>query len=76
MLEFEKQNEEEYEVTVNGENAGNLIFDQDQDAWVFDWGEDGTTYESDLEDSKRELKDDFEEGKDNDDFTHFGNYEY
>lgn len=76
MLKFEKQNEKEYEVTVNGENAGSLIFDQDQDAWVFDWGEEGVTYESSLEDTMEELRDEFEEGEDNENFTRFGNYQY
>lgn len=76
MLEFEKQNEKEYEVTVNGDNAGSLIFDQDQDAWVFDWGEEGVTYESSLEDTMEELRDEFEEGKDDENFTRFGNYQY
>lgn len=76
MLEFEKQNEKEYEVTVNGDNAGSLIFDQDQDAWVFDWGEEGVTYESSLEDTMEELRDEFKEGKDDENFTRFGNYQY
>lgn len=76
MLGFEKQNEKEYEVTVNADNAGSLIFDQDQDAWVFDWGEEGVTYESSLEDTMEELRDEFEEGKDDENFTRFGNYQY
>lgn len=76
MLKFEKQNEKEYEVTVNGENAGSLIFDKDQDAWVFDWGEEGVTYESSLEDTMEELRDEFEEGKDDKNSTNFGNYQY
>lgn len=76
MLRFEKQNKKEYEVTVNGENAGSLIFDQDQDAWVFDWGEEGVTYESSLEDTMEELRDEFEEGKNDENSTNFGNYQY
>lgn len=76
MLEFEKKNEEEYEVRVNGDLAGDLVFDEDQNAWVFDWGEDGTTYEEDLQESIEELQEDFEEGKDDEAVIRFGNYEF
>lgn len=82
-LEFVEDCKDRYDVrVVNTENkydwqkAGELRFDQDQDAWVFDWGEEGVTYESSLEDTMEALRDEFEEGKDNENFTRFGNYQY
>lgn len=76
MLNFTKENDTIYDVMVNDVLAGQLVFDQEQNAWVFDWGDDGTTYENSLKETKQELKYDFESGKNDDTVAYFGNYEY
>ncbi|WP_438616423.1 hypothetical protein [Lactobacillus intestinalis] len=82
-LEFVEDGKDRYDVRVvntedkyDWQECGELRFDEDQDAWVFDWGEEGVTYESSLEDTMEELRDEFEEGEDNENFTRFGNYQY
>ena len=76
MLKFEQENEKKYIVTINDIEAGELVFDDEQNAWVFDWGEDGTTYEESLADTIEELKDDFVSGEKDNMVTAFGKYEY
>lgn len=76
MINFEKENETSYTVLVNDEKAGELKFDVDQDAWVFSYSEDGVTYENSLSDSMQELKDDFEDGKNDSAVVKFGDYDY
>ena len=47
-LNLRKQDEKNYDVLVNDDQAGTLNFDDEQNAWVFNWSEDGTTYEESL----------------------------
>lgn len=71
-----KQDEKNYDVLVNDEQAGTLNFDEDQNAWVFNWSDDGTAYEESLEETVEELRDDFQTGLDDDSVTSFGDYRY
>lgn len=75
-INLRKQDEKNYDVLVNDEQAGTLNFDEDQNAWVFNWSDDGTTYEESLEETVEELRDDFQTGLDDDSVTSFGDYKY
>lgn len=82
-LEFVEDGKDRYDVRVvntedksDWQKCGELRFDEDQDAWVFDCGEDGITYEESLEETKQELQDEFEEGKNDENAISFGNGNY
>ena len=66
-LNLRKQDEKNYDVLVN---------DDEQNAWVFNWSEDGTTYEESLQETMEELRDDFQSGLDDDTVSSFGDYKY
>lgn len=84
MINFEKENDTEYLVKVDDNVAGHLVFDSDQDVWLFESlvttnsnvSNDSVQYESNLTDSMRELQDDFEIGKNDSNVAYFGSYKY
>lgn len=82
-LEFVGNGINRYDVRVvstknkyDWQKCGELRFDKNQDAWVFDYGEDGVTYEESLEETKQELQNEFEDGKHDRNAIIFGNGNY
>lgn len=75
MLDFIKTGVKSYDVLVDGLAAGTLFFDKDQNAYIFNWGDDGVTYEKSLKDTKKLLEQEFENGK-KENFEYFGQYKY
>lgn len=75
-INLRKQNGKNYDVLVNDNQAGTLNFDEDQNAWVFNWSDNGTTYEESLQETVEELRDDFQAGLDDDTAISFGDYKY
>lgn len=78
MIKFVKD-EENYEVRVTTgddyEVAGELAKDEDG-VWCFSYEDQIVAYEDSLEETEDELKDEFENGK-NDNMSHyFGSYKY
>ncbi|MBD5430890.1 MAG: hypothetical protein HDR41_00220 [Lactobacillus sp.] len=58
MVKFVKDGKK-YNIELNGENYGELTWDEDQSAWVL-WSEDiddGVTYYEDLQETKDEIID-------------------
>lgn len=77
-LEFVKD-EENYEVRVvnsdDYEVAGELVKDENG-TWCFNYKDQSVAYDADLEETEDNLRDEFENGK-NDSMTYsFGNYSY
>lgn len=77
-LEFVKD-EENYEVrVVNGgdyEVAGKLVKDENR-TWCFTYKDQSVAYDTDLEETEAELRDEFENGKTDNMAYSFGNYSY
>lgn len=79
MIEFAK--EESYEVrVVNGDEydyevAGKLAKDEDG-VWHFNYGDQSIAYEDSLEETTDQLKEVFENGKNDDMALSFGSYNY
>lgn len=77
-LEFVKD-EKNYEVrVVNGDDyevAGELVKDENG-TWCFTYGDQSIAYDADLEETEADLRDEFENGKNDNMVYSFGNYSY
>ena len=78
MIKFVKD-EENYEVRIMNDDeyevAGELVRDEDG-TWCFNYEDQSIAYDNDLEETEDELKDEFENGKNDNMSYYFGSYKY